>query len=272
VASPNIYSTGIGGSTGSALVTASPLFASGSIWYVSSSTGSDAASPRGKERIRPLATLSQAHTNATAGDIIVCLSGHSETLTSGITFNKAGITVIGEGTGSSRPKFTRNFDGVMFDVTAAGVTFESVYFVASGTASTSARLRTAGARGVVSTCYFEHGTNDTGPGLELITGADEFGIDNTTFISTSTSVSSQPESALKVTNAVSDLHMSTVTFDGGSSGWSNPYALNGAGAITRIKALNVDLLKDSDVTFATGTTGYFVTREKSGSARIVWAA
>ena len=59
-----------------------------------SATGSDAASPAGKDRIKPLATLAQACTNAATGDIIVCLAGHAETLTSGQTFSTANILVL----------------------------------------------------------------------------------------------------------------------------------------------------------------------------------
>jgi hypothetical protein len=39
-----------------------------------------------------------------------------------------------------------------------------------------------------------------------------------------------------------------------------------------MRGLNVDLLNNSDVTFATGTTGYFAVRYATGSARVVWTA
>src|SRR5689334_19357234 len=115
MASPNIYPNGVGGSTGASLATAAPLYASGQVWYVSSTTGVDGASPAGLDRVKPLATLAQAYTNAAAGDFIVCLSGHVETLTSAQTIGKADIKLVGEGTGSSRPRFTRNADINMFD-------------------------------------------------------------------------------------------------------------------------------------------------------------
>lgn len=272
MASPNFWPNGVGGSTGADLATVSPLLTSGDIWYVSSAIGVDAASPRGKERIRPLATLAQAHTNAAAGDIIVCLSGHSETLTAAQTFSKAGIILLGEGTGSSRPKFTRNGNVVLFDVTAAGVILWNIYFVASASASANSRVRLAGAADYIYNCYFESGANDTGPATETVTGASDINIVDTTYISTATLLTAQPESAIKVTNALSTLELDNVTIDGGSTGWSNPYAFNGAAAITRIWAQNIDLLHDSDVTLATGTTGHWNTRNTSGSARVVWTA
>ena len=272
MASPNIYPNGIGGSTGATLATVSPLLQSGDTWYVHASSGSDAASPRGKERIRPLATLAQAYTNAAAGDIIVCLSGHTETLTASQTLGKAGLTVVGEGSGSSRPRFTRNADIVMFNITADGVTLNNLWFPVSGTTSTNARVKTASVNTKLIGCYFEHGTADDGPGFETVTGASQCLVKDTTFISTASSASDQPDSAIKVTNAITDLELDTVIFSGGSSGWANPYAFNGAGAITRLRALNVDLLLDSDVTLVTGTSGYWHTRNKTGSARVVWTA
>lgn len=273
MASYILWPNGIGGSTGSELATAAPLYASGDVWYVLSTSGSDAASPRGKERERPLATLAQAHTNAAAGDTIVLLSGHSETLTAAQTFNKAGLNVVGEGSGSTRPRFTRNGNVVMFDVTAAGVTFENIYFVASASASALSRLRTAAVTTVIKNCYFECGASDTGPATEYITGAGQATISDTFYVSTATVVTAQPDSAIKVTNAVTDIVLNDVTIDGDDFGWSNPFAFNGAAAITRLRANNINLLNNSDMTLATGTvTSYITVNNSSGSARIVWAA
>lgn len=273
MASPNLQTNGAGGSSGSEFATVAPIYTSGDVWYVYSVTGSDAASPRGKERIRPLATLAQAHTNAAAGDVICILSGHTETLTAAQTFNKAGLLVIGEGSGATRPRFTRFGNVVMFDVTAAGVMFDNLFFPASvTTSSASARMRFAGGGNQCRNCYFECSTLDDGPSIETVTGAADILIRDTTVISTATSISDQPDSAIKVTNALSRLDLDTVTMDGGSSGWANPFTFNGAAAITTLRGINMDLLRDSDMTFATGTTGYLHVRNHSGSARVVWTA
>lgn len=272
MASPNIYSTGVGGSTGDELATVSPLYTSGNIWYVYSVTGSDAASPRGKERIRPLATLSQAYTNASAGDTIVCLSGHMETLTSAQALAKAGITLVGEGTGSNRPKFIRGADINLFTVSAAGVTLANLYFPSSTVSTTNNRIQVSSTDFVMRNCYHECGTLDGGAALLLGTGSNRAQVTSTTFVSTSASASSQPSQGFVVSPTFSDLWMDTVIFDGGSSGWSQPYAFEIADALTRLRAKNIDLLNDSDVTIATGTSGYLHIRNKSGSARVVWAA
>jgi len=267
------YLNGIGGTSGYGVTTRSPLAMTGAIWYVHKD-GSDAASPRGKERIRPLASLAQAHTNASAGDIIVCLSGHTETLTAAQTFNKAGIHVYGEGTGSSRPQFICGGAIDMFDVTAAGVWFCNLYFPASTTAPNS-RIRIASVGTRVEDCLFECGTNDTAECIEYITGAGEALVKGTTFSSTSGSVSSQPATGILVSNAMNNLVIGgpndadAVVFDGGSSGWSNPYVIKCSAAVTRLLMLNIDLLNDSDIDTGSSTPVTFLLRNKSGSARII---
>lgn len=272
MSSPAIYDNGLGGSTGASIALVAPFITSGVVWYVSSSTGVDAVSPQGQDRIKPLATLSQAYTNASAGDTICILSNHAETLTSAITFAKAGLMVVSEGDGSNRARFTRNADINMFDVTAAGNVFWNIYFPASTLTSTKSRLRTAAANSITRSCYFECGASDTGPAYETVTGAGSVVMRDTSFVSTATALTAQPHSGFKVTNAITDLELENVTFDGGSTGWSNQYAFNVAGAATRLRAMNVDLLHDSDVTVVTGSTGFVTRRYKSGSARTIWAA
>lgn len=271
MASPNIYTSGIGGTSGADLVTYAPLYTSGNIWYVHSGTGSDAASPRGRDRARPLATLQQALTNSAAGDIVVCLAGHTQTVTAVIAVGQ--ITIVGEGTGSNRPKFTRNVNDNIFDMTSSGVILDNLYFPASVSTSTTAGKVRAQATGcVVRSCYFEAGVIDAGPQIEIGTGASHCRIENTTCISTGTSAASQPDSGVRVSSAVTDLRVENLILDGGSSGWANPFAFNGSSAVTRLHAAEVSLLNDSDVTLATGTTGTFHVSAATGSARVVWAA
>lgn len=274
MASPNIYETGAGGTTGDELATFTNLRVSGELWYVNFTTGTDAAAPAGKERIKPLKTLAQAHTNAAAGDTIVLLANHAEILTAAQTFNKAGIRLVSEGAAntSAAARFTCNGTVVMFDVTAAGVVLGGLYFPASTTAPTPARVRIASVGTVVRGCYFECGASDTVPSLQYVTGAGQALVKSTIFASVAVSPAAQPHSAVNVLNAMSDLTMDTVVFDGGASGWSQPFAFNGAAAVTRLTATTIDLLNDSDATLATGSIYTWHTRSKSGSARLVLAA
>jgi len=270
MASPNTYSGGAGGASGADLATVSPLIMSGSVVYLDSDTGDD--SYTGLERVKPVATLAQAITNSSNNGVISVFANHQETLTAKQTISLTGLSIVGEGTGSNRPKFTRNVDDELFDVTGAGLLLDNLYFVASGTSSTNGRVRIASADTEIYNCYFECGANDDGPSVEYITGAGQARIEETMFVSTASLVTAQPDSAIKVTNAMSDLRLKSVTLDGGDTGWAHPYAVNGAAAVTRLRALNVHLLNDSDVTLATGTVGYFHPGNTSGSARLVWAS
>lgn len=273
MASPNIYTGGIGGTSGSELATAGSFIASGQVWYVHSTTGADAVSPRGLDRARPLATLAQAYTNASAGDTICFLSGHAETLTAQQVLGKSDLKLISEGTGSNRARFTRNANMVMFDlIDFGGVVLSNLYFPESTTTSASSRVRSAVGAVQIRDCYFECGAKDTGAAFETVSGAATLRVINTSFVSTATSLSAQPHSAIKVTNALTDLDLEAVVFSGGTVGWSNQFAFNGAAAISRLRGWSVDLLLDSDLTLATSTTGFLIVRNKSGSARVVWTA
>lgn len=269
MASPYVFQSG-GGSLGARLATRKPVYMSGVTWYVSSSNGSDAGGTRGQQRLRPLATLAQAYTNASAGDTIICLAGHAETLTAAQTLGKAGLHLYGEGSGSSVPQFTCNGAIAMFDVTADGVWIENLKFPQSGTAPT-ARVRIASLGTQVVGCTFESGANDTAPALKYVTGAGKARVVNTTFTSTATSLSSQPSIGLEVANAMSDLELDTVVFSGGSYGWSD-FAFKGTAAITRLVGIDVDLLLDADLYVATGSVYRFHNRNASSSARLDFTA
>lgn len=275
MASPNIYPGGAGGSSGDELATFNNITTSGDIWYVSSLTGTDAVSPAGKDRVRPLRTLAQAHTNAAAGDIIQFLSGHNEALAAAQVFNKAGLRMISEGAAgtASAARFTCNGAVAMFDITAAGVWFGGLYFPQSTVAASPARIRIANGGSVIRGCYFECGATDTVTSVSYIAGSGTGTIRSSTFISTATVVTAQPAAAVTVTSAMSDLVIDNVTFDGGTAGWVNGIAFTTAGAVTRLTATNIDLLRDTDFQVATTGSVYTVSvRSKSSSARLLLAA
>jgi hypothetical protein len=264
MASPNLYPNGAGGTTGHSLATRSPVWAlnGGFIWYVHH-TGTDAASPAGRRREAPLATLAQAHTNASAGDIIVLLPGHTQSLSAAQTFNKAQLTLVSEGTGSSRARFTCSGTVAMFDVTAAGVRFGNLYFPAS-TAVPTARIRTAAARTVIEDCYFECGTSDTAEAVAYVTGAGTATVRGTSFVATAAT----PAIGIEVVNAMTGLELEDVTFDGGSYGWTD-YAFKATAAVTGMYGNRVHQLNHSDVFFATGSSGKWVVGTPSGAALFV---
>lgn len=269
MAGPIDHRNGIGSTTGDDLLTLGHLLTTGDVWFVHYGNGTDAALV-GKDRNRPLKTTAQAISNAAAGDVICWLDGHSETITSALTVNKARLKLCGEGSGTGRARFTRNANVVLFDITADDVMLAGIYCIASTTAATASLIKTASTGTVFRYSYVELGTSDDGPGFETVTGAARVRLKDVTFRSTATSYADQPHGAMKVTNALTGLHLDNVTLDGGSSGWAQPYAFNGNAAITGLEAYEVHLLNDSDVLLASGTSGYWSTGDTSGSARVVW--
>jgi hypothetical protein len=92
----------------------------GSVWYVDSANAAAQDAPGfGETKDKPFATINYAVSAAgaganshsvqpTAGDVILVGVGHTETVSAagGITFDVAGLTVIGLGHGGNRPTIT----------------------------------------------------------------------------------------------------------------------------------------------------------------------
>lgn len=212
------WGSGLGESLGDSLVSStSPLYVDGTVYWVHSSTGSD--SNGGTERLRPLATLSQAITNATDGDIIVLLSGHTESIGSQLTINKR-LTIAGAGSSGGVPtvKFTRTFNGVMFAITAVNVSLRNLYFEESTTSSASARITASFAGFSMLGCYAECGENDVGPTVTL--AADYPVIESSTFISVATG-STSPYPPIYSTSQINGIWIRNCICDGGTKGFKH---------------------------------------------------
>ena len=263
------YPNGAGESLGDTLITEEPLYSTGSVWYVNSATGTDAASPAGRNRSKPLATLSQAHTNAAAGDIIVLMDGHAETLTSAITISKA-VAIVGAGKSSGKPtvKFTINASAsYLFNVTGDDVQLKNLWLEENSQANSLTKVVVSGDGFRMVGCYVEANDNDDAACLSIHAG-NGMRIEETTFISTSTTTTTQPKSAIEVTLESNDLEMKNVTLDGGTVGWSDYYAFDAtSNAINRLKATGVNLLNGSDMDL-TGCTGRIALGTLTGGSRV----
>lgn len=264
--------SGVGASTGDSLLTGVSLHLTGDVWYVSSANGVDGAG-LGKQRLAPLATLAQAVTNSADGDMIVFLSGHTQTLTAVQTISKK-LILASEGTGlGGMASFTRNIaaNGKLFDITTSRVQLRNIQFPASSQADTGAKVSVSGTDCYIKDCYFAQGANDTGPAVDLVTGGDRCRIDGTTFIASSTTT--QASMGVRISNALADVSMVGTIFSGGTKGWSNAYALDAtAAAQTNIRLEAIQLLLDSDIGLHASSTPCFVQiGSSSGSARVVHA-
>lgn len=262
------FPNGLGGTLGASLATCKPLQTSGDVWYVDSTIGVDAASPSGQNREKPLLTIAQALTNSVAGDIIVLLAGSVFALT-GVTA-LAGRIVLGEGDASGVPtvQIGMNAAGVVSMGTAGGE-LHNVRFTARTAASGGvARLTITASNQIVTNCYFDCDQYDDAQALSISSGTTNQSVRNCTFRSTATSSSAQPVSALKTLGTVTDLELTGCTFDAGTVGFSNYWALDmSAGIITRLKAEGLSFLRGADYRINTSWTGYFNPQTTSGGVR-----
>ncbi len=116
---------------GGAVVIVNNMQSTGARWFVDSghTNATDSAS-FGRNPDKPFATLDFAIGNATAsnGDIIVVMPGHTETVAAaaGVDFDMAGLTVIGQGSGSARPTFTFSAAASTIHVDAADTHIENI--------------------------------------------------------------------------------------------------------------------------------------------------
>ena len=260
---------GLGENAGDPLAVASPLLVNGDVWYVDSATGSDAASPRGKNRSRPLATLAQAQTNGANGDIIVLMDGHAETLTAALTISKS-LTIVGAGKSSGLPtvKFTNNSAAAsLFTVTATYFQLRNVWINAQAQSNSAIKVTCTSTWAHLSNIYMECNGYDTAAGLAF-TGAGYRSVESSTFISTATAASAQP--ALAMGAAGTTLWLRGVVFDGGTVGFSNYHAFETTAALTYLFAEGISLLRGVDMKVLEATAGYINPQVSTRDARVDW--
>lgn len=110
--------------------------------------------------LKPFATLSYASSQCTAnrGDVIMVMPGHSETISSAsaLTLSKAGVLVVGMGSGTKRPLFTLDTaNTATINVSAANVGFVNCQFVANFLAVAACFTLTTAAGFSLSQCSFK---------------------------------------------------------------------------------------------------------------------
>lgn len=147
---------------------------SGSYWFVSSRVGSN-GNPGDKPE-RAFATIAKAVTACTAlaGDVIVCLPGHTEACIAAgtITVNKAGVTILGVGYGRQRPVITYTTAvAASFNITAANVSVQNVVFNGTGIDNVTAMVNVSAADAQFINCEFEHASASAQAALGILTTA-----------------------------------------------------------------------------------------------------
>lgn len=271
-----ILPNGVGGSAGSVLSTATPIYlnsgATTNVWFVDDS-GADAVSPAGLNRADPLATFAQAHTNAASGDFVVFLNGHVETVTSAVAWSKD-LTLIGEGSISGVPTVTFKNDSAaasMWNITATNAEMFNLKFAAQVQACSAVKVDfNGGTTAVMDGCYFEASGNDDAACLDL--DCSYVDLRDTTFISTGISASAQPAAALTATGTLSLLKMSGLVLSNGAYGYATTFAADlTGGTITRLTSVSQSLLLGASIKVLEATPGYIHPPTVTGGGRIDWA-
>lgn len=140
----------------------------------------------------PFATLSYAisQTRANKGDIIFVKPGHAETIASAgaVSFSKAGVAIIGLGTGSNRPTFTwSTLATATMLFAASNVTLQNLLFVstmATGFTTTAFSIAAAVVANdiTIDNCEFRDSSATTGfLGLVTQAGTTANALDGFTF-------------------------------------------------------------------------------------------
>jgi len=125
-----------------------PTSSVGDIWFVDSTHAnkSDAVT-HGFEPEGPFATIDYAigRTTSSKGDIIYVNPHHTETVTSTITMDKIGLSIIGLGRGMNMPIITPSGAIDAVTMTAAGSTLSRFRFAAPGVTEQTADINVAAA-------------------------------------------------------------------------------------------------------------------------------
>jgi hypothetical protein len=285
---PKLLPNGIGGSSGDSLVSVKPLQISGTVWYVDSQTGN--ASYTGKDRLHPLATLGAAVTASSAGDIIVCLSGHTEEVSAAIALASR-RTIIGEGFSAGKPTVKLTLAHATADIfalatAAGGSQFRNLHFQPPGKAVTpgaasgsfiACDVANTPTSVIVKGCYFDHDQYCDGFGIRLRPTCNYWHVVNCVFTSTetSTTATNKPQPAMSISGAITGLYMDGCVFDGGTVGFDdgsdNPWAFDGsAAATTDFHCEQLSLLRGADMKLHANTTGWVNVQTSTGMAMVEW--
>ena len=132
-------------SFGPPVLGASGVLTTGDVYFVDSGSSQASDGNAATDQKAPAATWDGAIAKCTAnnGDVIFLMPGHSETVTTAIAMDVAGVRVIGLGWGRSIPAITPSGTIDCVNVTAANCVIENVRFIGAA-ASVTAQINVAG--------------------------------------------------------------------------------------------------------------------------------
>jgi len=215
----------------------------GNVFFVDSGTGSD---NNDGSLETPFATIDYAIGKCTAsnGDYILVFPGHTETVTSSITVDVIGVSIVGLGSGKLRPALTCNAAIDAMTVTAANVSIHNLYFPASTLTGVTSRINVAAANCKIKDCLFLCGQYD----LESITvtaDGDDLQVLDSQWIVTANG----PDAAIEIEGTTDGIIVRNCFFNGGNdtNAWD-------AGAINSGQAHTNCLIDSNIFLFGPGIT------------------
>lgn len=242
-----------------------PVWLTGEVQWLDTIDGNDANTGLLPEL--PVATLAQAVTNSTTNGVIIIGEGSSESLAANQALSIANLSIFGCGTGSSRPRYTNANATSTFDVSAAGMWIEGIYFPASTTTPVT-RVTVSAAGLTMKDCYFECGASDTAPTVGVASGGTNTRFEGCSFVVTA----ERPSIGLRISASVADHTLVNCVFDGGAYGWSD-YAFKVTAGATRIRFIGGSFSNRSDYGHtATATTYGIYGVEFDGTSRVLLTA
>ncbi len=146
----------------------------------------------GKLRFFSTIALALAQCTADQGDTIYVLPGHTESITgaAGITFNKAGVNIVGLGSGTKRPTITFSTStAAQIIISAANTTIKNVLFDLTGVSAVVAAFSVTAVNVKFDTCDFIISKGTNAPVLGILTAATATGftVENCNFTGPATS-------------------------------------------------------------------------------------
>ena len=145
----------------------------------------------GNRTFPTLAALIADNNEVTArGDVVIVLSGHTETLTTAaaVNINDAGLTILGLGNGANRPTFTFTTNVVAsFNVIAANTLIRNIRFVC-GVDNQTAMVNVTAADVIFDQCEFVISNGTVGAAIGILTAAtaDRLTVTNSRFVGPAT--------------------------------------------------------------------------------------
>ena len=221
----------------------------GKYWFVDGTNGND-GNP-GHSIPNALKTLTQALSSALASDVIVVLPGYTQTITgaAGLSATVSGVTIVGLGTGTTRPtiNFTTATTAQMV-ISGSNILFNNFIFTC-GFDAIVAMISVTGTDVTFSNCDFNTNNGTMGAVLGILTGAtsDRFKVDQCRFLGPATNTGTTTTAQIQYESAV-DIQITNSYF----TGKMTQAILNVTGTVLR------GLINNNIFVIATGTKGIAV--------------